>query len=96
VPLTPEGWKKAPRIFGRSNPYRDDGEVFLTSRAGLIGETWLRGDRAEVERKWSDVFGSIDSDLRYKPADPTSSTLPVPSRKDSLTGSRHERTLYVR
>jgi hypothetical protein len=54
-----------------------NGEVFLTSRAGLIGETWLRGDRAEVERKWTDFFGSIDSDLRYKPADPTSSILPA-------------------
>src|SRR5260370_22845225 len=56
VLLTPEGWKKASRIFVRSNPYPNDREVFLTSRAGLIGETWLRGDRAEVERKWTDFF----------------------------------------
>ena len=62
--LTPEGWKKTSRIFGRSNPYPKDGEVLLTSQAGLIGENWVRGDRAEVERKWTDFRGSIDSDLR--------------------------------
>jgi hypothetical protein len=69
--LTPEGWKKTSGIFGRSNPYPNNGEVLLTSRAGLIGENWVRGDRAEVERKWTDCSGSIDSDLRYKPAMPT-------------------------
>ena len=89
VLLTPEGWKKASRIFGSSNPYPNDGEVFLTSRAGLIGETWLRGDRAEVERKWTDFFGSIDSDLRYKPADPTSSTLPAIYDYSLLFTNRH-------
>jgi hypothetical protein len=75
--LTPEGWKKTSRIFGRSNPYPKDGEVLLTSQAGLIGENWVRGDRAEVERKWTDFRGSIGSDLRYKPADPISSELPA-------------------
>jgi hypothetical protein len=75
--LTPDGWKKASRIFVRSNPYPNDGEVFLTSKAGLVGETWVRGDRAEVERKWTDFFGSIGSDLAYKPADPTTSVLPA-------------------
>jgi len=75
--LTPEGWKKTSRIFGRSNPYPKDGEVLLTSQAGLIGENWVRGDRAEVERKWTDFRGSIDSDLRYKPASPSSDVIPA-------------------
>jgi hypothetical protein len=75
--LTPEGWKKASRIFVRSNPYPKDGEVLLTSQAGLIGENWVRGDRAEVERKWTDFRGSIDSSLRYKPAMPTIDVIPA-------------------
>jgi hypothetical protein len=75
--LTPEGWKKASRIFGRSNPYPKDGEVLLTSQAGLIGENWVRGDRAEVARKWADFRGSIDSSLRYKPAVPTIDVIPA-------------------
>jgi hypothetical protein len=75
--LTPEGWKKTSRIFGRSNPYPKDGEVLLTSQAGLIGENWVHGDRAEVERKWTDFRGSIDSGLCYKPAMPTSDVIPA-------------------
>ena len=75
--LTPEGWKKTSGIFGRSNPYPENGEVQLTSQAGLIGEVWVRGDRAEVERKWTDFSGSIDSDLRYKPAVPTIDVVPA-------------------
>jgi hypothetical protein len=75
--LTPEGWKKASRIFVRSNPYPKDGEVLLTSQAGLIGENWVRGDRAEAERKWTDFRGSIDSSLRYKPAMPTIDIIPA-------------------
>jgi len=75
--LTPEGWKEASRIFGRSSPYPKDGEVLLTSQAGLIGENWVRGDRAEVERKWTDFRGTIDSGLRYKPAMPTIEVIPA-------------------
>jgi hypothetical protein len=75
--LTLEGWKKASRIFVRSNPYPKDGEVLLTSQAGLIGENWVRGDRAEAERKWTDFRGSIDSSLRYKPAMPTIDIIPA-------------------
>jgi hypothetical protein len=80
--LTPDGWKKASRIFARSSPYPNDGEVFLTSKAGLIGETWVRGDRAEVERKWTDFSGSIGPDLAYKPAYPTGSGSVLPAIYD--------------
>jgi hypothetical protein len=75
--LTPEGWRKVSRIFLRSNPYPKDGDILLTSQAGLIGENWVRGDRAEVERKWIDFRGSIDSSLRYKPAMPTIDVIPA-------------------
>ncbi|MGA9964280.1 MAG: hypothetical protein WBQ10_03665 [Terriglobales bacterium] len=75
--LTPEGWKKTSRIFGCSNPYPKGGEVLLTSQAGLIGENWVRGDRAEVEWKGTDFRGSIDSDLRYKPALHSSDVIPA-------------------
>jgi hypothetical protein len=88
--LTPEGWEKTSRIFARSNPYPKDAEVLLTSQAGLIGETWVRGDRAEVERKWTDYRGSIGSDLRYKPADPAiSSVLPAAYDYSLVFTNRH-------
>ena len=83
--LTPEGWKNTSRIFACSNPYAKDEEVLLTSQAGLIGETWVRGDRAEVERKWTDFKGSIDSDLRYKPAHPNMSSV-LPANLRLLSG----------
>jgi hypothetical protein len=87
--LTPGGWKMASRIFGRSNPYPKDGEVLLTSHAGLIGENWVRGDRAEVERKWTDFRGSIDSGLRYKPAMPTIDVIPAILNYSLVFTNRH-------
>lgn len=35
-----------------------------------MGETSRRSDEAEVQTKWTDYFGSIDSSLRYKAPDP--------------------------
>jgi len=34
---------------------------------GTWGTNWVHGDRAEVETKWTDYLGTIDSALRYKP-----------------------------
>jgi hypothetical protein len=65
--LTPEGWKKAGKLFGQSNAYPPDGEISLMSTGGSVGEMWLEGDRAEVQTKWTDYMGTIDSALRYKP-----------------------------
>ena len=65
--LTPEGWKRAGKLFAQSNAYPPDGEISLMSTGGSVGEMWLEGDRAEVQTKWTDYMGTIDSALRYKP-----------------------------
>jgi hypothetical protein len=66
--LTPEGWKRAATLFGQSKPYPANGIVVLRSTGGTLGETWRKENQAEVQTKWTDSFGSIDSKLRYKPA----------------------------
>lgn len=65
--LTPEGWRRAGKLFGQSNAYPPDGEISLISTGGSVGEMWLEGDRAEVQTKWTDYMGTIDSALRYEP-----------------------------
>jgi hypothetical protein len=67
--LTPTGWKAASRFFYESQAFPHNGTIFLTSSAtaAMIGEMWVKGDRADVQTKWTDYFGSIDSSLRYKP-----------------------------
>ena len=65
--LTPEGWKKASRLYQRPDPYPRDSEIEVISTGGLIAENWMHGDEAEVETKWDDFFGTIDGALRYKP-----------------------------
>ena len=67
--LTPEGWKQASGLFDSSGPYPKDGEVVVRSAGGSIGEDWVKGDRAQVETKWNDLYGRINSALQYKPAD---------------------------
>lgn len=66
--LTPEGWKRAAKLFSQSKPYPANGVIVLRSTGGTLGETWRNGLQAEVLTKWTDSFGSIDSKLRYKPA----------------------------
>ena len=67
--LTPSGWKTASRLFYESQAFPRDGTISLTSAAtaAMIGEMWVKGNRADVQTKWTDSFGSIDSTLRYKP-----------------------------
>ena len=65
--LTPKGWEKAGKLFSQSRAYPRDGEIFLMTTGGSLGEHWIHGDSAEVETKWTDFLGSIDSSLRYKP-----------------------------
>lgn len=64
--LTPEGWKTARKLYSESVPFPRDGEIALMSTGGAVGEIWVRGNKAEVETKWTDFLGTIDSGLRYK------------------------------
>ncbi|HYM75105.1 MAG TPA: hypothetical protein VE377_03935 [Candidatus Dormibacteraeota bacterium] len=66
--LNPAGWKMASKLFVRSDPYPANGEIQVVSTGGLIGEDWANADRAQVETKWNDAFGTIDSALRFKAA----------------------------
>jgi len=65
--LSPEGWKRASRLFERSDPYPRNGAIQIVSTGGSVGENWMRGDEAEVGTKWNDFYGTIGADLRYKP-----------------------------
>jgi hypothetical protein len=65
--LNPEGWKNAAKLYARSSPYPPDGEIALMTVGGTLGEMWLKDNRAEIETKWTDYYGTIDSSLRYKP-----------------------------
>jgi len=69
--LTPEGWKKAGLLFTDWSEFPSDGPIHLMTTGGTLGEMWMKGNRADVETKWTDDMGSIDNMLRYKPpADP--------------------------
>ena len=69
--LTPAGWKRASQLFEKSSAYPPSGEIYLVSTGGAVGEDWVKGDRAQVETKWDDNYGTIDSALRYKPPSPS-------------------------
>jgi hypothetical protein len=64
--LTPDGWNAAGKLYKQANAFPATGEISLISTGGLVGEDWLRDGSAEVETKWDDYFGTIDSSLRYK------------------------------
>jgi hypothetical protein len=63
--LTPEGWKSACKLFAQSQEFPARGEISLMSVGGSLGENWLKDNRAEVETKWTDYFGTIDATLRF-------------------------------
>lgn len=65
--LTPEGWEKAAALFKSATPYPASGEILIKSTGGTVGETWARDNKAEVQEKSTDFFGTIDSTLRYRP-----------------------------
>jgi len=76
--LTPEGWKLACRLYAQSREFPARGEISLMSVGGSLGENWLRDNRAQVETKWTDYFGTIDATLRYhSPKRPPKSTPPT-------------------
>ena len=65
--LTSEGWKKAARLYHEAQPFSADREILLMTIGGAVGENWRKENQAEVETKWTDFLGTIDSSLRYKP-----------------------------
>lgn len=65
--LTSEGWNRAAKLYVESIPFPPNGEISLMNIGGSLGEMSANGDRAEVETKWTDYLGTIDSTLRYKP-----------------------------
>ena len=69
--LTPEGWKRACTLFERPTPYPAHSEIQVQSRPGLIGELSRNGNRAQIETKWGDYYGTIDSQMRFKAAEPS-------------------------
>jgi hypothetical protein len=69
--LTAAGWKRASELFEKSNPYPPSGDIYVVSTDGVVGEDWVKADRAQVETKWDDNYGTIDSALRYKPPSPS-------------------------
>jgi hypothetical protein len=65
--LTPRGWKMAGELFARWGPFPRDNKIALMTVGGSLGETWVKDDQAQVETKWTDDLGTIDSALRFKP-----------------------------
>ena len=65
--LSPQGWKKASRLLQRPIPYPDTGPIRIVWTPRLIGEDWVKDNRAQVESKWTEEYGSIDSKLNYHP-----------------------------
>jgi hypothetical protein len=65
--LTPEGWKMAGKLFEQSSVFPRDGVIFLMTTGGSLGENWVKDNQAEVETKWTDYLGTINSALRFTP-----------------------------
>ena len=66
--LTPEGWKRASALFTAADPYPENGEIRVNwTGTNTLGEEWNDGSRAQVNTKWNDLYGTVDSRLRFKP-----------------------------
>ncbi len=94
--LTPEGWKKAAALYESGAPYPAYGSIFLKSTGGVLGETWRQGDSAEVQTKWTDALGTIDSNLKYNPPHNACGSifvfsLVLKNRQWKLNGRLHQR-----
>lgn len=65
--LTPEGWRLASAFFTAPQPYPEHGEIAVEwTGTSVLGEEWNNGSRAQVNTKWNDHYGWIDSNLRFK------------------------------
>jgi hypothetical protein len=71
--LTSEGWDRAARLYAESSEFRAQGEISLMGTAGAVGENWNEDGKAEAETKWTDDYGTIDSNLRFSPPKPSAS-----------------------
>jgi hypothetical protein len=67
--LSSHGWKTASKIYLETYPYPPDGTIQVVTTGGLVGEDSNRNNRAEVELKWTDHLGTVDSKLRFKKPD---------------------------
>lgn len=65
--LTPEGWGRAARLYAESSTFSAQSEISLMGTGGAVGENWSKDGKAEVETKWKDYYGTIDSTLRFHP-----------------------------
>lgn len=65
--LNPQGWSETAKLFDQSMTYPPNGKIILASTGGALGEMWTKDGQAEVETKWTDEFGVIDSTLRFIP-----------------------------
>jgi len=66
--LTPTGWKAASGLFTTADPYPANSEILVEwTGTNVLGEEWNHGARAEVNTKWNDSYGTIDSNLIFKP-----------------------------
>jgi hypothetical protein len=69
--LTPEGWKKAIRLFEQPSKYPVNGTIYVTTAYPLgNGPMEVNGDHAVAYQKWVDDLGSINASLQYKPPPP--------------------------
>jgi hypothetical protein len=50
--LTPEGWKKAGKLFEQSNGFPPDGEILLIGTGGNLGEDWVKGTKSGLSSIW--------------------------------------------
>lgn len=66
--LSPDGWHRASTLFSSSIPYPKNGPITLVYTGGPIAEDFVKGDRAQVESKWDEEYGTIDSKLNYSPS----------------------------
>ncbi len=66
--LSPDGWKSASELFTSADPYPADSEIQVEwTGTTVLGEEWNTGTRAQVNTKWNDYYGTIDSNLIFKP-----------------------------
>lgn len=93
--LTPWGWNTASELFQRAVVYPEGGVIQVVSTSRDIGEDWVKGDRAQVESKWVELYGSVDAKLSYHPQNSYCSALKIYdllALTDTRDGSQQART----
>jgi tetratricopeptide (TPR) repeat protein len=97
--LSPEGWKQASELFTTPQPYPPNSEITVEwTGTSALGEEWNNDSRAQVNTKWNDYYGVIDSSLVFKrspyaalPMAESYSLVFMPSLSDKTT-SGHAQT----